>query len=118
MKYHVCSEQDIQPGNKRTYTVKNVPVVVVRSNNGEFHAIYGFCPHQHSPLGEGVLVGVTEAAQPGDTLGYQRVGEILRCPWHGFSFDVVTGRCLSVPDKLRVRTYPLTVDEHEVFIEM
>jgi 3-phenylpropionate/trans-cinnamate dioxygenase ferredoxin subunit len=118
MQYRVCHVQEIPRGEKRNYIIKNVPVVVVHSQQDEFYAIYGLCPHHRGPLGAGVLGGLTEAAQPGETFQYVREGEVLRCPWHSFSFDVTTGACLTVPEKLRVKTYPLTISDHEVFLDM
>ncbi|GHO88465.1 Rieske (2Fe-2S) protein [Dictyobacter formicarum] len=118
MQYHVCHETDVPRGEKRSYTVKNIPVVVVHSEHDEFYAIYGICPHQRSPLGEGTLVGLTEATQPGEEFAIVRKGEIIRCPWHGFGFDVKTGACLTEPDKFRVRTYPIKVDNHEIYLEI
>jgi len=118
VKYHVCREEDVPVGQMRTYTVKNLPVVVVHSKKGEFYAIYGICPHQRSLLGQGVLGGLTEAGAPGEEFRYTREGEIIRCAWHGFDYDVITGTCLTAPEKLRVRTYPVTIDEREVYVEM
>ncbi|HZP80657.1 MAG TPA: Rieske 2Fe-2S domain-containing protein, partial [Chthonomonadaceae bacterium] len=42
-----------------------------------------------------------------------REGEILRCPWHGWEFDLLTGRSLFNPHKIRVRTYEVTVETPE-----
>jgi len=50
-------------------------MVAIANVDGRFHAIDGLCPHQGGPLGTGVLCGTT-----------------LTCPWHGWQFDVVTGR--------------------------
>ena len=118
MHYRVCNVQDVPPGEMRTYTVKNIPVLVIHSKKGEFYAIYRICPHQRSDLAYGALGGLTDATQPGSEFRYTREGEILRCSWHGFSFDVTTGACLTEPYKLRVRTYPISVQEEEVFLEV
>ncbi|GCE30367.1 hypothetical protein KDA_58510 [Dictyobacter alpinus] len=118
MQYHVCHESDIPRGERRSYTVKNIPITLIHSEHGEFYAIYSICPHQRGPLGEGTLTGLTEANQPGDEFGYSRAGEIIRCPWHSFAFDVTTGSCLTAPDKYRVRTYQVKVDKQEVFLEI
>ena len=32
-------------------------------------------------------------------------GEIIRCPWHGWEFDVRTGRSWFDPERTRVRSY-------------
>jgi nitrite reductase (NADH) small subunit len=50
-------------------------MVAVANVDGTFHAIDGLCPHQGGPLGTGVLCGT-----------------VLTCPWHGWQFDVTTGR--------------------------
>ena len=41
---------------------------------------------------------------------YSRPGEILRCPWHGWEFDVKTGQSWYDPAKTRVRQYPVTLE--------
>lgn len=118
MNYHICNIHDVPRGEKRSYTVKNIPIVLIHSNRGEFYAIYAICPHQRGNLGYGALGGLTEASQPGEPFHYVREGEILRCPWHGFSYDVTTGTCLTAPDTLRVKTYPVTVHDGEVYLEL
>jgi len=50
-------------------------MVAIANVDGVYHAIDGLCPHQGGPLGTGALRGTT-----------------LTCPWHGWQFDVVTGR--------------------------
>lgn len=50
-------------------------MVAVANVDGTLHAIDGLCPHQGGPLGRGTLCGTT-----------------LTCPWHGWQFDVTTGR--------------------------
>ncbi len=118
MEYHICCKEDVPVGQMRTYTVKNFPVVVVHSKKGEFYAIYGFCPHQRSLLGQGILGGLTEAGGPGEEFSYSREGEIIRCAWHGFDYDVTTGSCLTAPEKLRVKTYPVVIKGQEVYLEI
>jgi nitrite reductase/ring-hydroxylating ferredoxin subunit len=46
-----------------------------------------------------------------------REGEILTCPWHGIEFDLITGVSLASP-KLRVRRYPITVEDGQVKVSM
>lgn len=118
MKYRICHVNDVPAGEKRIYTVKQIPLVVIHSKAGEFYAIYRFCPHQRGDMGRGILGGLTQAEQAGAPFDYTREGEIIRCPWHGFSYDVVSGTCLTAPDKLRMRTYPLTITDQGVFLEL
>jgi nitrite reductase/ring-hydroxylating ferredoxin subunit len=37
-------------------------------------------------------------------------GRVLRCPWHGWEFDIVTGKALYDANS-RVASYPVAVDE-------
>lgn len=68
--------------------------------DGAFYALDGICPHSGGPLGKGAL----ESA-------------VVTCPWHGWQFDVTTGRhCLN--DKLTHPTFPVTVVGTDVFVEL
>lgn len=46
-------------------------------------------------------------------LDLSREGEIIRCPWHGWEFDITTGRSVFNPHRLRVRSYHVTVEPDE-----
>ena len=39
-----------------------------------------------------------------------RDGEILKCPWHGWEFDLSNGRSVFNPHKLRVKSYDVSVE--------
>jgi nitrite reductase (NADH) small subunit len=117
MKYLVGNIADVPRGGKRSYKIKNIPIVVVHSEKDQFYAIYERCPHQGVSLCAGTLGGETVAAEPGAPFEYAREGEILRCPWHGFSFDVTTGVCVNASE-FRVRTYPLSIDQSQLFLEL
>lgn len=49
------------------------------------------------------------SSQPGEYI-WARDGEILRCPWHGWEFDLTTGRSIFNPHKLRLKTYEVTAE--------
>ena len=65
--------------------------IVVFNIKGEFFALANRCPHQGGSLCHGQLTGLVEASEPGE-YRYSRRGEIIRCPWHGWEFDVRTGK--------------------------
>lgn len=75
---------------------------------GQFFALRNACPHQGGPLCLGVLSGFAAPGPPG-SYEYLRQGEILRCPWHGWEFDVRTGQSYIDPGRTRVKTYPVEV---------
>jgi nitrite reductase/ring-hydroxylating ferredoxin subunit len=46
---------------------------------------------------------------------YGRSGELVRCPWHGWEFEIKTGKAV-FSDKVRTRSYKVRVDEGKVGI--
>ena len=45
-------------------------------------------------------------------------GQVVRCPWHHYEFDLATGRCLVAPDRLRVATYQVAEEGDDVVINL
>ena len=43
--------------------------------------------------------------------------EVLLCPWHGYEFDVDTGRCPADPMRMRASSYDVFVEGGKVFLE-
>lgn len=87
--------------------------------NGVYYALRNLCPHKLGPLCTGRVSGRVEAAAPPSTyapdLEVVRDGEIIRCPWHLWEFEIATGRCLVDP-KMRVKTYPVVVEEGQIVV--
>ena len=52
---------------------------------------------------------MVEAAEPG-RYRYTRAGEMLRCPWHGWEFDIRTGQSYCDPKRFRVKAYAVNVE--------
>ena len=88
---------------------------------GRFYALRNICPHKRGPLCTGEVAGRgATSAPPSSTagfVGYEREGEIIRCPWHAWQFDIATGRCLVDP-AVRVKTYPIIVDGHDLIVDI
>jgi 3-phenylpropionate/trans-cinnamate dioxygenase ferredoxin subunit len=77
--------------------------------DGEFFALRNRCPHQGGPLCIGPLGGFVSSSGPGD-YSVSRRGEILRCPWHGWEFDIRTGQSWFDPRRVRVRSYDVSLE--------
>jgi nitrite reductase (NADH) small subunit len=105
--------EDFPAGTHRVVRVGRIEVGVFNVG-GELYALPNVCPHQFGPLCEGTVNGTTAcSAATGWQFAWVRDGEIVTCPWHGIEFDIATGRSLSSP-RLRVRTYPVTVENGRV----
>lgn len=107
-RHVVATVGDLPPG-KRLIVVLEGRSIGVFNVHGAFHALRNACPHQSGPLCLGTIKGLLTARDPRH-LELSREGEIIRCPWHGWEFDLTTGRSVFNPHKLRVRSYPVTVE--------
>lgn len=111
----LCKEEEIEPGRIHHFMVSNNrPLALVRTADDNYYALHGLCPHHGAPLWKGQLTWLACSEKSGDNCG-SRPGEILRCPWHGFEYDLKTGRSVVEPEKLRVKTYEIVVEEGRVF---
>lgn len=75
--------------------------VAVFRVDGEFYAMRGECTHQGGPLGEGEVSGTTVTG-----------------PWHGARFDIRTGSVEALPAVEDEPTYPVSVRDGGVFVEL
>jgi nitrite reductase/ring-hydroxylating ferredoxin subunit len=106
-KYIVATVEEIPPGGRKIVEVAGRSIGVFNLD-GAFFALRNRCPHQGGPLCNGVQGGLIVASSPGE-YHYSRAGEMLRCPWHGWEFDIRTGQSWFDPARVRVRSYDVTV---------
>jgi nitrite reductase (NADH) small subunit len=92
-------------------------ILLTRLPSGEIRAVAGRCPHQGADLEHGCLTGYAHSDQP-NVLLMERPGQILRCPWHGFEFDICSGESVADHGKLRLRRFEVEVENGDVFIVM
>ncbi|MDR0358814.1 MAG: Rieske (2Fe-2S) protein [bacterium] len=107
-KHVVGTLSELTPGSRKVVELEGRSIGVFNVD-GELFALRNRCPHQGGPLCLGVLSGLALATTP-DDLQYVRRGEILRCPWHQWEFDIRTGQSWVDPAKTRVRRYDATVE--------
>ncbi len=108
-KHIVATTDEIPVGTHKVIDIAGRSIGLFNIN-GEFYAIRNRCPHQGGPLCRGRVTGFISASQPGE-YSYTRRGEIVRCPWHGWEFDIKTGQSWFDPAKTRVRNYKVSVEQ-------
>lgn len=106
--YVVATAAEIPPGGRKIVDIAGRSVGVFNVG-GSYYALRNTCPHAGGPLCEGVLSGFVSSSAPGHYT-YERRGEILRCPWHQWEFDIRTGRSWFDPVRTRVRSYRASVE--------
>jgi 3-phenylpropionate/trans-cinnamate dioxygenase ferredoxin subunit len=107
-KHVVGLASEIPPGERRIVEVEGRSIGVFNVN-GTYYALRNGCPHQMAPLCRGTVTGTTLPSKPGQYI-WAREGEILRCPWHGWEFDITSGHSIFNPHRMRVKTYKVGVE--------
>jgi nitrite reductase (NADH) small subunit len=74
--------------------------IALANVSGKFYAINNSCVHRGGPLGQGSLQN-----------------QIATCPWHGWQYDVTTGKVIQNPG-LGVACYPTEIRGAEVFVDL
>lgn len=107
-RHVVATIDEIPPGGRKIVTLRGREIGVF-NQGGEYFALLNRCPHQGGELCKGTLVGLVTSGEPG-RFEYSRPGEMLKCPWHGWEYDVRTGQSWCDPNDTRVKAYEVTVE--------
>jgi len=101
-----CNVGDLEPGNAMLAELTlesgaDVPVAMVRSDDGDFYAINDVCSHGEVSLAEGEVNGCE-----------------VECWAHGGRFDVRTGTATELPAMDPVAAYPVRIDGERVLVDV
>ncbi len=128
----------VRPRRMRVATTGEIPVgqrkivelegrsIGIFNVGGCYVSLRNPCPHNGAPLCLGTVTGALVSDRPGD-YRYDREGKILRCPWHGWEFDMTTGQAVAGTEpRIRsyevevdyVSTYPVEVDQGIIFVRL
>ena len=98
-RHLVARVGEVPVGEGREFVVAG-RIVALFNVAGSFQAMDGICPHAGGPLARGTLQG-----------------NVVTCPWHGWQFDVTTGRhCLN--SHLCHPHFEVTVEDSEIWVEI
>ncbi|HEV2299012.1 MAG TPA: Rieske 2Fe-2S domain-containing protein [Candidatus Acidoferrales bacterium] len=93
------SKADIPPGQIREIRLNGTSVAIANLD-GKFFAINSVCLHHGGPLGDGELEG-----------------NVVTCPWHGWQYDVTTGKLVQQPTD-GVQCYAVELRGEDVFVDV
>lgn len=116
MSRHVIAKAgELKPGEHKVVEVKGREIGLFNIG-GEYFAISNKCPHEAGPLCSGMITGIVLSDEPGK-YRIERKGEFVRCPWHGWEFDIRTGQSWCDPKSTKVRAFEVKVEPGEQLVK-
>jgi 3-phenylpropionate/trans-cinnamate dioxygenase ferredoxin subunit len=107
-RYVVATVDEVAPGTSKLVTVRGRELGVFNVN-GSFYALLNRCPHEGASLCKGRIIGLVSSDEPGQ-YRVTRQGEFLKCPWHGWEFEIATGQSYCDPKGTFVKAYKVEVE--------
>jgi 3-phenylpropionate/trans-cinnamate dioxygenase ferredoxin component len=95
----VAKVSDVPVGRAKAVNVEGRTIAVYHTDCG-FFATDNTCPHRGGPLAEGDLVN-----------------NEITCPWHLWSFDIISGACPGNPE-IRVATHEVRIEDDSVLVRL
>ena len=89
---------ELAPGTIREFQVEG-KAVALANVGGKYYAINNTCLHRGGPLGQGVLEGA-----------------VVTCPWHGWQYDVTSGKAALNP-AVAVACFPVEVRGDDIWVD-
>jgi 3-phenylpropionate/trans-cinnamate dioxygenase ferredoxin subunit len=110
-RYVVATLDEIAPGTSKLVSVGGREIGVFNIS-GSFYALLSKCPHKGAELCKGKIVRRVASDEPGQ---YSVVpnSEMIRCPWHGWQYDLRTGQSWCDSDNVALRKYAVSVETGE-----
>jgi nitrite reductase/ring-hydroxylating ferredoxin subunit len=94
----VMAADDLRPGQMAYVDVEGLPVALANVG-GAVYAFGDSCRHEGGPLSAGALIG-----------------ETVTCPWHGWTYNIRTGKSIVPPVGLRIPTYAVRVEHGQIAV--
>ncbi len=111
-RHRVASRSEIPVDAGKLVTIqlgnRAIELGIFRVGN-EFRAYRNVCPHAGAPVCRGPVSGTTLPSAVYE-YDYSEEKRVLRCPWHGWEFDLVTGQHL-VDERSKLKPMPLAAGD-------
>lgn len=95
----VATVDELQPGERMVVELGRHWVAIFNVE-GTYYAIEDVCTHDDGPLAEGELDGC-----------------IITCPRHGATFDIRTGKVLTAPAMVDVKSYEVQIKGNDIQVK-
>ena len=97
----VASATDLAIDSMKRVDVDGTTICLARAEDGNFYALNDICTHEEFFLSDGELWGMD-----------------VECPQHGSRFNLQTGKVTGLPAVIPAQTYPVTVEDGDVYVDV
>lgn len=97
--FRAAKLSELPTGSIREFQIDG-KAIALANVGGRVYAINNTCLHRGGPLGQGVLNG-----------------NMMTCPWHGWEYNVTTGKVGQNPS-VGVDCYKVEIRGEDVFVEL
>jgi 3-phenylpropionate/trans-cinnamate dioxygenase ferredoxin component len=101
MRHRVAATDELAIDSMKNVKIGDLELCIAHADDGEFYALNDICTHEEFNLSDGELWGMD-----------------VECPQHGSRFNLVTGKVTGLPAVIAAKTYPVSVEGDEVYIEV
>lgn len=112
-RYAVATVQEVREKGSLLVEVKGVEIGIFYLN-GSYYAWRNLCPHAAAPVCRGTVSGTRLQSEVYE-YEYGKEQQVLRCPWHGWEFDLLTG-CHLASEHVKLRGYKVEALEDQLYI--
>jgi 3-phenylpropionate/trans-cinnamate dioxygenase ferredoxin subunit len=100
-RFRVASVGELPDETMKRVEAGRVPICLAHAEDGNFYALNDICTHEEFYLSDGELWG-----------------NDVECPQHGSRFNLATGKVTGLPAVVAAKTYPVTVEGSEIYVEV
>ncbi len=118
VRHPVGPVERFAPGTVTIVEIESRSIGVVNAG-GTLYAVLNVCPHALAPICKGARISGTALPCIVGEMAYGLEDRILRCPWHGYEFDLAAnGKAVLTDYRGKLRMYPIAVADGQVSIEL
>lgn len=100
-RYRVLSAEELPADSIKRVDAGPTPVCLAHAQDGNFYALNDICTHEEFNLSDGELWDMD-----------------VECPHHGSRFNLITGKVTGPPAVIPAKTYPVTVEGSDIFVDV
>lgn len=96
-----CGVSEVSKDDVKRWDFGGRSFAIFRSHHDEFFVTDNVCTHEHAYLSDGYIDGYT-----------------VECPRHAGMFDIRSGRAISPPVCVNLRTFAVKVEHDSVYVAL